>query len=296
MRNEKVIEAPPDRNLLTQRYTGEVIRFITANREKPFLVYLPHAMPGSTKTSFASEAFRGRSANSTYGDAVEELDWSTGQILATLEQLGLDDRTLVIWTSDNGAYLRNQRGSNLPLAGWLGSTMEGAMRVPCVMRWPGKIPAATTCHELCTTMDLLPTFARLAGAKTPDDRMIDGKDIWPLMSGQQGAKSEYEAFYYYYLKQLQAVRSGKWKLHLPLAAKWHSYRGATRPSPAMLYDLEADIGETTNLADDYPDVVRRLQALAERARDDLGDLHRPGKHQRPAALVDNPKPQVLLPN
>ena len=294
MRNETVIEAPPDRTTLTRRYTQEAIRFITANKDRPFLLYLPHAMPGSTKTSFAGKAFRGKSPNGTYGDAVEEIDWSTGQILRALKKLGLDGRTLVVWTSDNGCVNR-KHGSNAPLAGWGYTTMEGAMRVPCVMRWPGKIPAGRTCDEMATTMDLLPTFARLAGTEPPTGRVIDGKDIRPLLTGRQGAKSPHEVFYYYYLAQLQAVRAGQWKLHLPLKAKWINFRGATRPSPAKLYDLNADVGEADNLADKHPDVVRRLLALAARARADLGDVGRQGTGQRPAGMVTNPQPQLMPP-
>ena len=296
MENERVIEAPPDRDLLTRRYTEKVIELINRHKAEPFFVFLSHAMPGSTKTSFASEKFRGKSANSTYGDAVEELDWSTGQILAALGEAGIDDRTLVIWTSDNGAYKISKLGSNAPLAGWLGSTLEGGMRVPCVMFWPGKIPPGRTCREVATMMDLLPTFARLAGAQTPRDRIIDGHDIWPLMSGQRGAKSPYEAFYYYCKAQLQAVRSGKWKLHLPLEAKLRDYRGEIIESPALLYDLERDVGETTNVAHEHPDVVKRLSALADGAREDLGDLERPGKNQRPAAVVQDPTPRVPEPS
>ncbi len=294
MENERVIEAPPDRNLLTKRYTEKVIELIEKHRDRPFFLYVPQAMPGSTRAPFASEAFRGQSANGPWGDAVEELDWSTGRILAAVKRLGLDENTLVIWTNDNGAPRRNPpQGSNLPLAGWGYTTAEGGMRVPCVMRWPGKIPPGSTCRELCTMMDLLPTFARLAGAEPPQDRTIDGHDVWPLLSGQAGAESPYEAFYYYYLAQLQAVRSGKWKLYLPLENKWRSFRGDTEPAPARLYDLEADLGETTNLADRRPDVVRRLLTLAEKARQDLGDLNRPGENQRPAAFVKTATPRVM---
>ena len=292
MRDEKVIEAPVDQSTLTERYTKEAVRFITANKDRPFFLYMPQAMPGSTKESFAGKAWRGASGNGTYGDAVQELDWSAGEVLACLKRLGLDERTLVIWTSDNGSVNR-QHGSNKPFSGWGYTTMEGAMRMPCVMRWPGRVPAGKTCDELATTMDLLPTLARLAGAAPPAGRIIDGKDIGPLLSGAPGAKTPHEAFYYYYLRQLQAVRSGKWKLHLPLKAKWQSFRGATRKSPALLYDVAADVGETTNLAASHPDVVRRLIALAEKAREDIGDVDRPGKNQRPAGLVKNPKPQLL---
>jgi arylsulfatase A-like enzyme len=296
MENERVIEAPPDRNLLTKRYTEKVIELVEAHRDRPFFIYLPQAMPGSTRAPFASERFRGKSANGPWGDSVEELDWSTGEILAALKRLGLDEKTLVIWTNDNGAPRRNPpQGSNLPLAGWGYTTDEGGQRVPCVMRWPGKIPAGTTCRELSTMMDLLPTFARLAGAEPPKDRILDGHDIWPLMSGAPGAKSPYEAFYYYYLEQLQAVRSGKWKLYLPLENKWRSFRGDTEPSPARLYDLVADLGETNNLVDAHPDVVRRLTLLADQARDDLGDLNRPGKNQRPAAFVKTARARVMEP-
>ncbi|TKJ36062.1 MAG: arylsulfatase [Planctomycetes bacterium B3_Pla] len=294
MENEKVIEAPADRNLLTKRYTDKAIEFITANKNRPFFVYLPHAMPGSTRAPFASKEFRGKSANGPWGDSVEELDWSTGEILRTIKQLGLDERTLVIWASDNGAPRRNPpQGLNLPLVGWGYTTAEGGQRVPCIMRWPGRIPAGTTCSELCTMMDLLPTFARLAGAGIPKDRIIDGHDIRPLITGKAGAKSPYAAFYYYYMEQLQAVRSGKWKLYLPLEAKWQNFSGRTKPSHAELYDLEADLGETRNLANEHPDVVTRLLALVEKAREDLGDVDRPGKNQRPAGFVAEPTPRNL---
>ncbi len=293
MENEKVIEASPNRGLLTKRYTEKVVEFVTEHKDEPFFVYMPQAMPGSTRTSFASEMFRGKSANSTYGDAVEELDWSTGEILATLKKLHIHERTLVIWSSDNGAYLPTVRGSNAPLSGWLGSTLEGAMRVPCVMWWPGTIPAGKECRELITSMDFLPTFACLAGAQTPGERIIDGHDIRPLMSGKANAKSPYEAFYYYCKGQLQAVRSGKWKLHLPLKAKMRDYRGEMITSPAILHDLENDIGETTNVAEAHPEIVQRLMALAEKAREDLGDLNRPGRNQRPAATVQNPTARVV---
>ncbi len=290
VRNEKVIEAPANQNTLTKRYTEEAVKFITLNKDKPFLLYLPHAMPHNPV--HASEKFRGKSANGGYGDAVEEIDWSTGEILAALRKLGIDERTLVLFTSDNGAASR-WGGSNTPLSGWKGSTMEGGMREPCVVRWPGAIPAGATCDELSCTMDLPPTFARLAGAGPPGDRIIDGKDIWPLLSGRAGAKSPHEAFYYYQMDQLQAVRSGKWKLHLPLAMKKRNWGKGTPNTPLRLYDVKADIGETTDVAAVHPDVVKRLLALAETAREDLGDTNRQGKHQRPAGLVVTPKPLVL---
>jgi len=289
LRNEKVIEAPADQTTLTKRYTEQVIEFITANKDRPFFVYLPHTMVHNPVHS--SERFRGKSVNGGYGDATEEIDWSTGQILATLAKLGVDGRTLVVFTSDNGAAKR-WGGGNLPLSGFKGSTMEGGMREPCVMRWPGRIPAGKTCDELACTMDLLPTLARLAGTEAPSDRIIDGKDIWPLMAGNQGAKSPHEAFYYYRVDQLQAVRSGKWKLHLPYKIKKRNQAKAAS-MPLKLYDLEADIGETTNVAADHPAAVNRLLALAEKAREDLGDVNCKGRNQRPAGWVVSPKPLLL---
>ena len=302
MRNETVVEAPPDRSTLTRRYTEEAIKFITANaapstgsgQATPFFLFLSHAMPGSTKTSFASKAFVGTSQNGTYGDAVREIDWSTGQIAATLKKLALDDRTLVVWTSDNGSVNRRY-GSNAPLRGWGYTTGEGAMRVPCVMRWSGKIPAGRTCDELASTMDLLPTFGRLAGGKPPGDRIIDGKDIWPLMAGRKGAASPHEAFYYYYMAQLQAVRAGNWKLYLT-ARSTRGRRGKPAgKTPLKLFDLKADIHEDKDVSAGHPDVVKRLLALAEDARRDLGDGARTGTGQRPAGRVKNPVPQLKSP-
>lgn len=292
MRDETVVEAPADRNTLTRRYTEEAIRWIAAHKTGPFFIYLAHAMPGSTPTPFASDPFRGKSAGGPWGDAVEEIDWSSGELLAALRREGLDESTLVIWTSDNGAPQRRPpQGSNAPLRGWGYTTAEGGMRVPCLMRWPGKIPAGSTCRQLCATIDLLPTLARLAGAEPPTDRVIDGRDIWPLMAGEPGGKSPHEAFYYYRGEQLQAVRVGKWKLYLPLAAKQLGLGAQTETSRVHLYDLETDVSETANLAEGHPEIVRSMLRAAERAREDLGDVGHPGKHQRPAGWVDHPTPR-----
>lgn len=294
LRDETVIEAPVDRNQLTQRYTEEAIRFLTENRDRPFFLYLAHAMPGSTPHPFASAKFRGRSANGAWGDSVEELDWSTGEILAALKRLGLEERTLVIFTSDNGAPRRDPpQGSNRPLGGWGYTTAEGGIRVPAIVRWPGKIPAGLTRDELTTTMDLFPTFARLAGASLPQDRILDGRDIWPILSGQPGARSPHAAFYYYHGEQLQAVRAGPWKLYLPLEHQLVGFQGQGRKTPARLYDVSVDPGETTDRAREHPEVVQQILQLAGKAREDLGDLGRPGKNQRPAGWVDHPKPQLL---
>jgi len=288
VRNEKVIEAPADQNTLTKRYTEEAVKFITANRGRPFFLYLPHTMPHNPVHS--SERFQGKSANGGYGDCVEEIDWSTGKILAALRELKIDEQTLVIFTSDNGAASR-WGGSNAPLSGFKGSTMEGGMREPCVVRWPGKISAGTKCDEVASTIDLLPTFAALAGAQ-PSDRIIDGRDIRPLLLGTTGAKSPHEAFYYYFRDQLQCVRSGKWKLHLPRVVRPRGGQPA-RTVPARLFDLDADIAEQDDVAAEHPEVVQRLTSLADKARADLGDGARAGANQREAGEVEVAKPLVM---
>lgn len=292
MRNEKVIEAPVDQTTVTKRYTEETLKFMKSNRGKPFFIYLPHAMPHLPL--FSSDRFSGKSANGAYGDAIEEIDWSTGQILDALKGLGLDDNTLVIFTSDNGARrAKDSLGSNAPLSGGKGTTMEGGMRVPCVVRWPGNVPAGRSCDELCSTIDLLPTFAGLAGTTPPSDRHIDGKDIWPLLAGEEGAKSPHDAFYYYFMEQLHAVRSGKWKLILPLEVKKTGWNRDEGKCELALYDLDKDIGETTDVSAKHPEEVERLLKYAERAREGIGDSGRKGKHQRTAGFVVTPEPLLL---
>ena len=300
MRGETVIEAPPDRDYLTQRYTEESLRFIRANRDRPFFLYLAHAMPGSCEFAFASPAFRGRSANLVYGDAVEELDWSAGEIMRTLKELGLDRDTVVVWTSDNGAVRHDPaQGSNAPLRGWGYDTSEGGQRVPCIVRWPGVVAPGAVTDEVATMMDLLPTISRMAGGGPPADRTIDGHDLTPLLRGDAGARSPYDAegFFYYYREQLQAVRAGDWKLYLPLERRLDNLAGdmsRAKPCAAALYNLRRDIGEERECASAYPEVVRTLMAMAERARAELGDTDRPGAGQRPAGRVDIPTPRVMV--
>ncbi|MCU0915905.1 MAG: sulfatase, partial [Planctomycetes bacterium] len=204
LRDEQVIEAPVNQDTLTRRYTQEAVKFLRANRDRPFFLYLPHTMPHIPL--HVSDAFRGKSANGLYGDAIEEIDWSVGQLLDTLKELELDERTLVVFTSDNGAAV-GKGGSNLPLRGQKGTTWEGGMREPCLMRWPGQVPAGVVCDEPACTMDLLPTLAYLAGTKPVADRIIDGQDIRPLLLGRKEGWTPREAFYYYHEDQLQAVRS-----------------------------------------------------------------------------------------
>ena len=299
LENEKVVEAPTDRDLLTKRYSDRALQFIETNRDKPFFLYMPEAMPGSTATPFASPAFKGKSRNGPWGDSIEELDWSIGRILDKLVELDIDERTLVIWTSDNGAPMARDmnspaRGTNRPLNGRGYTTAEGAFRVPTIFWWPGKVPAGSECQELASTMDLLPTFARLAGGRPPDDRIIDGHDIRPLIFAEPGAKTPYKAFYYYYREQLQAVRSGPWKLFVPLEKfSRHPYFRKNQKAQPLLFNVVDDISSANNVAAQHPEQVRRLTALAEIARADLGDQNRPGANQRPPGKIEQPKPQVL---
>ncbi len=299
MRNDEVIEAPVDRTYLTRRYTEESIRFIRENTDRPFFLYLAHAMPGSTNRPFASPDFQGRSGNGPYGDAVEELDWSCGEILGTLKELGIDENTIVVWTSDNGAVGWDPpQGSNAPLKGWGYDTSEGGQRVPCIVRWPGIVPAGRVTDEVMTMMDIHPTVAAPAGESMPDDRITDGYDVRPLFSDDDDSRSPYDGagFFYYHMFQLQAVRSRQWKLYLPLKNKISDTFGDMEKSfesPPALYDVRNDIGETIEVSAEYPKVVERLLALAEKARIDLGDWDREGINQRPAGYVENPTARRL---
>ena len=299
MLNNKVIEAGVDRNLLTKRYTEKALEFINQNKESPFFLYLPQAMPGSTKTPFSSEAFRGKSKGGLWGDSVEELDWSIGQIMNELVHLGIDQNTLLIFTSDNGAPMTEDSssieiGTNKPLFGRGYTTAEGAFRVPAIMWWPGTIPGGTVCTEFMTTMDILPTLAALSGGKTPKDRIIDGYNNRSLILGKKGAKSPYKVFYYYNADQLQAVKSGLWKLFVPLKDfVQHPHFKKGEGEKSLLFNVEEDISSAYNLAEKYPEIVNRLMVLAEKGREDLGDTNRPGANQRQQGKINNPVPVSL---
>ena len=305
IRNETLIEKETDMNLMTRRYTDEAIEFIKRSKDRPFFVYLAHTMPHIRLG--VSEPFKGRSKAGIYGDVIEEIDWNVGRILDTLKEEGLDDSTYVFYMSDNGPWYLGRSeghlnrigpdaethgGSALPLRGAKTSTWEGGLRVPFIARAPGKIPGGTVSSEIASTMDMLPTLAYLAGAIAPQDRVIDGHNISQLIHGVEGATSPTEAFFYYQRTQLQAVRSGKWKLHLPRKADdlWGHYSKAEDDidvqSP-MLFDLEADIAETTDVAAQYPSVVDTLLQFAKHARTDIGDVNRIGVNAR--FFDENPK-------
>lgn len=283
---EKVLEREPDQRTLTRRYTEQTVKFIEDHAARPFFIYLPHTMPHWPH--YSSEEFAGKSGNGKYGDTVTEIDWSLGEILASLQKHKLDERTLVVFTSDNGGPVF-QGATNTPLRGAKGSTWEGGHRVAFAARWPGKIPAGTSSAEMAITFDLYTTLAKLAGAHPPADRIVDGKDIWPILSGEPRAKSPHDAFFYYRLDQLQAVRSGKWKLHLPRTDQPANAKKAAQEFPLQLYDLEADLAEEHNIAAMHPAVVEELQALATRCRSDLGEGPSPGPGCRAPGSVDNPQ-------
>jgi arylsulfatase A len=272
-----------EQGTLTQRYTERAVSFIERNRDKPFFFYLAYTMPHVPIA--ASPRFQGKTGQGLYADVIAEIDWSVGEVLAALKKQGLDDNTLVVFTSDNGPWLvyGDHAGSAGPLREGKQSAWEGGLRVPCLMRWPGKIPAGSTSNDFLMTIDLLPTIAKLTGAALPT-KPIDGLDVWPLIAGTPGAKNPHEGYAFYYLgDQLQAVISGdgRWKQFYP-----HGYnspkqppgmggkRGAnlpTRVERPALYDLVNDVGETKDVSAQHPDVVQRLNAFAETMRAELGD-------------------------
>ncbi len=289
---------PSDQEQMTREFTERATRFIRDNATRPFFVYLPHPMVHVPL--YVSDAFRGKSGAGLFGDVVMEVDWSVGQILDTLEELKLDENTLVLFTSDNGPWLSygDHAGSAGPLREGKGTMFEGGYRVPCVMQWKGKIPAGSVCESLCSTIDILPTLAAMIDADLPN-HPIDGKDIRPLMFDAPGAQTPHEYFYCYFDRSaLQAVRTQRWKLQLP-----HKYRtlagreGGRGGQPVRyevaeigleLYDLDADVGETTDVSADHPKVVEELLAAAAKIRLELGDADPPvaGSGVRPPGSAE----------
>ena len=273
-----------DQAQLTTWYTERAVKFIDANKDRPFFFYLAHNMPHVPL--HVSDKFKGKSERGLYGDVIEEIDWSVGEVLAALKRNGLDEKTWVIFTSDNGPWLNygEHAGSAGPLREGKGTNWEGGTREPCIMRWPGKIPAGSVSNDMLMTIDLFPTMAKRIGGELPAHK-IDGLDVWPLIAGEPGAKNPHDAYFFYYeMNQLQAVLSGdgRWKLQLP-----HTFRtlngkpGGKGGTPAKyeqrkleqaeLYDLEKDVSESANVAAGNPEIVKRLEAEAEKAREDMGD-------------------------
>jgi arylsulfatase A len=278
LRDDEVIQQQPDQSALTERYVEECTRFIRDNAQRPFFLYLAHMhvhLP-----IYAPERFLRESANGRYGAAVACVDWAAGALLHELKTLGLEKNTLVIFSSDNGSRCQGEGGSNGRLRGTKFTTWEGGLRVPCIMRWPGRIPPGTVCRELATGMDFYPTLAEVGGADIPRDRMIDGRSLLPLMLSGGATSSPHDVFFYYWGNALEAVRDRQWKLHV------RKGDAAIRE----LYDLAADPGEARNLYDAQPEVVARLTDRLEACRQDLGDAARgiEGRHVRPIGRVEHP--------
>ena len=276
--DDDVIEQQPDQASLTERYVTEAVRFLRDAAEVPFFLYLAHLYVHVP--IYVQERFARQSANGPYGAAVECIDWATDVLVRELDRLGLTDDTIVIFTSDNGSRAVDG-GSNLPLRGTKGTTWEGGMRVPGIVRWRGHVEAGRTSDEVATAMDLYPTLAALCGAEVPPDRTIDGRDLTALLTDADGeVRSPHESFAYYWMEDLEAVRAGRWKLHFAKHGQ----------AMTALHDLEADPGESTDVAADHPEVVADLEAHAERYRQSIGDAlqDRVGDDIRPAGRVPDP--------
>ena len=293
LRDNKVIErvGPDGQQSIVERYTTEAVKFIRSSKDRSFFLYLPHTAVHFPL--YPGKAFHTKSKNGVYGDWIEEVDWSVGQVLDVLRELKLNANTLVIFTSDNGG---TPRAVNTPLRGNKGSTWEGGMRVPTIAWWPGKVPANTATDEITAMMDVLPTFATLAGAALPKAK-IDGGDVSPILLGQAGAKSPHaDLFYFYSGLNLQAVRSGPWKLQIAGGDGPGKGKGKAKQAPKAepyprLYNLDNDIGESKNVAAANPDIVAKLQALVEQAKSDLG-INDIGPGVRELGRVANPQPLI----
>lgn len=318
---ESVVEAPVEQATLTRRYTERAVAFIRENRERPFFLYLPHTMPHIPQ--YASPEFAGKSKGGLWGDTIEEIDWSTGKILEALRELGLDEQTVVVFTSDNGAAARgggmaakggkaanakkagaeagrfpgrSYGGSNGVLRGGKGGTFEGGVRVPLAVRWPGGIAGGREVTTPVSLMDLFPTFAKLAGAALPEGRIYDGRDLRPYFTAE--GRDEPRTIYHYFGYQAQAIREGRWKLFVKVDKRpdpvprslWYEHQPRVFENQhrllaePLLYDLEADIGETRDMAKAHPEIVARLTATMAAHEAKLRST------LRPMPFVDGPKP------
>lgn len=286
LENENVVELQPNQSDITDRYLERAIEFINKNKDGRFFLYFAHMyvhLPIYVQDEFLKE-----SSNGAYGGGVAKIDWVAGKIFEELAKLGLDENTLVIFTSDNGSRVGGEGGngipgssglgSNAPLRGTKGTTYEGGMRLPCIMRWPGTIDAGKTCGQLLASMDLFATLAKLGGANIPTDRVIDGNDFSNILLEENSKSIVREDFFYYNMNNLEAIRSGKWKLHVgKTVALALTTGGLSSSGPyelmevAELYDLESDIGESNNVYEDHPDIVELLEQKLELCRKDIGD-------------------------
>ena len=297
IRDREVVQEQPDLRALTERYAEEAVRFIRENKEGPFFLYFAHMYVHLPL--YAPEPMVNASENGDYGACVAGVDWVTEVLMDELKRQGLDEDTLVIFTSDNGSRMQDQGGSNGELRGIKGTTWEGGLRVPCIMRWPSKIPAGVVRSDITSSIDFLPTLAGITGADVPQDRIIDGTDISSLMFTGDDVTPPRDTFFYYMGNRLEAVRKGKWKLHVSRELRAHQQTGIVSQAVIDenagtvpgLFDLESDIGETTNVYDNYPDIVADLSALAQACRVDIGDeaTGMAGVNIRLAARVDNPE-------
>jgi len=267
MQDDQIIERPANQNTITRRYTEKAIEYIKANQDRPFFLYLAHSLPHIPL--FASEQFRGKSIRGLYGDVLQEIDWGVGRILQTLRDLDLDEKTIVVFTTDNGPWLafKTHGGSAGPLRAGKGTTFEGGQRVPTIFWGPGRVLPGTV-TELGSTLDLLPTFASLAGVKGPSDRKMDGFDLSKTLT--EKAKSPRKEFYYWTRAKLHAVRSGPWKLHVQQREPINYGKVVILDKPE-LYNLETDISEAYDVADKHPKIVQRLLKMIEKHEADTAD-------------------------
>lgn len=301
IRNDQIIERGPNLAELPDKFTAEAVKFIADNKDKPFFLHFSNI---ETHTPwFVPKRFEGHSTDTSFGDAVEYMDWSIGELMKALADNGLEENTLVVFTTDNGplwqrtpelARVYGKFGTvdttrpHVLKGGKYQSRLEGGTRVPMIAAWPGQIPAGVTRDGLCAGFDLFTTFALAGGAEIPKDRIIDGKDLRPMMTSKDAAaspSSPRESLYYYQRYALMAVRSGEWKLTLAAGPN-------AKEDQAILYDVQRDPGETKDVAADHPEIVKKLQALADEARQDLGDSRKEmeGKNRRPAATATAPGP------
>ncbi|TLF45185.1 sulfatase family protein [Maribacter aurantiacus] len=279
--NEKILDTLTDQSDLTKSITERSVDFINKNKEKPFFLYVPHPQPHVPL--FVSDKFKGKSGRGLYGDVIMELDWSVGEILRALEENALTENTIVIFTSDNGPWLSygNHAGSAYPLREGKGTAWEGGQREPFLVKYPKKIPSNRVVDAPVMAIDILPTIAEATNAELPQKK-IDGRSAWGLFTGETDNSPQKAYFYYYRVNELFGVRYGKWKLYFP-----HTYRTMEGQEPGKdglpgdykmvklkdieLYDLEADVSETTNIADLHPEIISEITAMADAMRAELGD-------------------------